>query len=366
MPQAWSIDYVRKHWRNIEAESKNHSIFQSWAWIECWLELAKKYVKPVIFKNSDQKIVGICFVGLGKSNDFRIFGFKTIFPFITGVEKIDIVASEYHSILCLPEYRDSIHEVFVDFLFSDKNLQKFKRLYLKRVPEDSLPLYQKASEKYRFNMDIFKKEKSARIDIEALQGDSKPFNTPFSKSCKSDIKRSIKLYNEKYGALKLEKSDSVTQAQNWFQELMKLNQIRFHSKNLKAAIDYPDLIQINRIFLNRYFSLGKVDIVRVCCGSTAIGYLYNFVYNKHVYFYLGGLRYEDDNRLKPGLVTHSCAIEHYAQNNMRIYDFMAGDQPYKYRLGDDGPIMYHFTITKKGVKSMITQFLKRIKMFFKK
>jgi len=55
-----------------------------------------------------------------------------------------------------------------------------------------------------------------------------------------------------------------------------------------------------------------------------------------VTFYQSGLRYEDDNRLKPGLIAHSLAIQHYLDGKASEYDFLAGERgrvQYKQSLG---------------------------------
>jgi len=64
-----------------------------------------------------------------------------------------------------------------------------------------------------------------------------------------------------------------------------------------------------------------------------LGYLYNFEYGERVYSYQSGFSYSDDNRHRPGLLAHALAIEQARQRGMRVYDFLAGDAPYKARLG---------------------------------
>jgi CelD/BcsL family acetyltransferase involved in cellulose biosynthesis len=64
-----------------------------------------------------------------------------------------------------------------------------------------------------------------------------------------------------------------------------------------------------------------------------LGYLYNFQYGERVYSYQSGFSYSDDNRHRPGLLAHALAIEQARQRGMRVYDFLAGDAPYKARLG---------------------------------
>jgi CelD/BcsL family acetyltransferase involved in cellulose biosynthesis len=79
-----------------------------------------------------------------------------------------------------------------------------------------------------------------------------------------------------------------------------------------------------------------VEFLRVRCGATTVGLLYNLVHGGRVNFYQSGFRYEADRRLKPGLVTHALAVERYADAGYEEYDFLAGDPDavqYKISLG---------------------------------
>jgi len=66
-----------------------------------------------------------------------------------------------------------------------------------------------------------------------------------------------------------------------------------------------------------------------------LGYLYNFLYAGTVSNYQSGFSYLDDNRHRPGLLAHGFAIEQALSRGLQRYDFLAGDSPYKQRLGED-------------------------------
>jgi hypothetical protein len=365
MPEAWSVDYIKTNWCQIEEKSVSHSIFQSWAWVDCWLEIARKLVRPLIFK-SNSDIVGICFIGFGVSRDLKFFRYQTIYPFLSGHPDIDIIASEYNSILCLPGYEEAVHLSLINFLRNDKRLSKYKRLCFQRISEEFLSFYKQASVEQKYLMDIYKTEKSACVHLDQLRKSDLDYDQYFSKSIKADIARSEKLYIEKYGSIKIEKPENVTQAQNWFQELGKLNKLRFQSKKEKSAWDYPELVRMHRAFLNRNFSKGNIEIIRLCAGDVVIGYLYNFIYQNVVYFYMGGFRYETDNKLKPGFLTHSYVIKEHYNNGKQIYDFMAGNQSYKYRMGVNGDNMFHFTMTKPGMKTAFVHMASKLYKMIKR
>jgi CelD/BcsL family acetyltransferase involved in cellulose biosynthesis len=82
-------------------------------------------------------------------------------------------------------------------------------------------------------------------------------------------------------------------------------------------------------------------LLELAAGSEVLGYLYNFVYGDRAYSYQSGFAYGADNRHRPGLLAHALAIERAANQGLKVYDFLAGDAPYKARLGQQlGQILW--------------------------
>lgn len=358
MPDAWSVEYIKSHWKKLEKEA-DISFFQSWPWMDAWITVSKTHIRPLIFKVKG-KIVGISFVGQGKTKDLRIFKFKTIFPWGTGYEGIDVCAPEYNTPITISGYEKIVRKTMVEFLIKDKRFEKFSRIDFHRVPENEYKDYIIDG----ISCDIYKYEESAEVDLKSLRDKNDSLNSIISKGAMTQIKKSIKLYEEKFGKIRYEVADNTTKAHNWFVELGKLNQKRFNKKGQKGVWDYPKLLQMQRALLDRYFSKGCTEVVRVCAGNKVVGYLYNFIFRDRIYFYMGGFVFEDDNKFKPGLMTHYYAILHHLENGRECYDFMAGNQSYKRRLGGDAPKMLSFTLTKKSIKYSISKRIESIRNFF--
>jgi CelD/BcsL family acetyltransferase involved in cellulose biosynthesis len=68
-------------------------------------------------------------------------------------------------------------------------------------------------------------------------------------------------------------------------------------------------------------------------GDQEIASFYNLLHKGVIYFYLGGMETETDNRLKPGLLGHTLCIEDYRHHGFHYYDFMGGEERYKANLG---------------------------------
>ena len=59
----------------------------------------------------------------------------------------------------------------------------------------------------------------------------------------------------------------------------------------------------------------------------------NFVYGNRVMVYNSGLDHLDYGDLSPGIVLLAYNIRYAIENGFRFYDFLRGDEPYKYRMG---------------------------------
>jgi CelD/BcsL family acetyltransferase involved in cellulose biosynthesis len=105
----------------------------------------------------------------------------------------------------------------------------------------------------------------------------------------------------------------------------------------------------------------SVDLTRVSVGGETIGALYNFVSGDRVYNYQSGFRYESDNQLVPGFVTHLLAAERYREDGFAIYDMMGGEAEYKRRLGAEGETLKTVALTRRGWRSSLRGLLKLLR-----
>ena len=361
MPEAWSIEYIRGHWQKIE-KTANISFFQSWPWIDAWLTVARKDVRPILFKVNNE-VVGLVFTGFGTTKDHRFLSFPTFVLWGTGNDNIDVSAPEYNSPIILPGYEKVVRSAMIDFLMTDSRFKKVTRIDLRRVPDTEYDDY--IVDGYHY--DRYKIEDSFAVTLSSLKGDDNNISKVISKGAYSQIKQSRKRYEEEFGTISYERAENATKAQNWFVELGKLNKKRFNDKKQKGVWDYPKLVNMHRAFLDRYFEKGLAEVVRVRAGDTTIGYLYNFLFRGRVYYYMGGFVYHTDNKLRPGMVTHAEAILHYAkERDFEYYDFLAGNQPYKKRLSNETMQMMHVTITRPCLKYSLSRKISTIRKYLKK
>ena len=95
----------------------------------------------------------------------------------------------------------------------------------------------------------------------------------------------------------------------------------------------------HRSLIARCLPEGNAELLRISAGDEPIGYLYNFIWRGWIGTYMSGFAYEDDARLKPGLVSYYLCAERHLADGMRVQDFLAGAYRYKTSLGKPGPDM---------------------------
>lgn len=84
-------------------------------------------------------------------------------------------------------------------------------------------------------------------------------------------------------------------------------------------------------------------------GERAAAYL-NFVYDQRVLVYNSGLAPSAFGHLSPGIVLLGRLIEYAIEQGFHTFDFLRGDEPYKYDMGGQDTGVYQLMITAPGSK----------------
>jgi CelD/BcsL family acetyltransferase involved in cellulose biosynthesis len=147
--------------------------------------------------------------------------------------------------------------------------------------------------------------------------------------------RQSRSFAERMGPLMLRCADSPSQALDFFEKMIVLHTAYWRGRGKPGAFATPFSRAFHREIIASPTGPGAAELLELSAGAEVLGYLYNFQYGERVYSYQSGFSYSDDNRHRPGLLAHALAIERARQRGMRVYDFLAGDAPYKARLGQE-------------------------------
>ncbi|MCB2055420.1 MAG: GNAT family N-acetyltransferase [Geminicoccaceae bacterium] len=176
-----------------------------------------------------------------------------------------------------------------------------------------------------------------RVDLESLRRAGRDHAATLSRNTRQQIARARRLF-ERSGPLRLEAAASTDEALAFFDALERLHKAGWRARGKgDGAFTSPFFRRFHRRWIEHAWPRGRVELLRVRAGDDLVGCLYNLLHDGTAHAYQSGFAATEDNRLKPGLLCHTMAIERHLRLGTQIYDLMAGDQRYKASLAEPGP-----------------------------
>ena len=134
-----------------------------------------------------------------------------------------------------------------------------------------------------------------------------------------------------------------TEAESFAGELVRLNRSRIQAKGETSSLED----ECFRNFLNEVIpymaSQGIAWMDTIVRDSEVLGAALHFVHGDTVYFYMGGF---DDkaSKIRPGTALFALAMQRGIERGHSRYDFLRGDEPYKYRWSATDVITHNVAI----------------------
>jgi hypothetical protein len=182
-----------------------------------------------------------------------------------------------------------------------------------------------------------------------------------SRQTRAQLRRSRRTYEESAGPLSLDRALSREDAHAFFEAMVPLHSASWRARGQVGAFASTRTQRFHRLLIDRLWSTGAVDLLRLRAGERTLGYLYGFVLRGKVYAYQSGFVMESNPHLKPGMLSHVAAIDHYAAQGLQEYDFLAGDTRYKRTLAKRERTLAWYTVYGRGWFARCVYAAKRLK-----
>jgi len=347
-------------WRGLE-ERADASFFQSWYWIGTWLDCLPSDIAPELLRvDREGVVVGLAVIVPRTVYRHRFLRSKGLFLNRTGNPGLDSLTIEYNGFLSERGAERDVARVCTDFLLSE--YKNWDELFLDGMSKPEL--FNELS-LGQAQLHTGKSDHGHYVDLAALRASGQEYVATLGQSTRYNIRRSLREY-EKRGALAIDEAGDLTRASTYLKRLGHLHQCYWEKKGKPGAFANRFFLTFHEKLVERGFSDGAVQLLRVTAGGAEVGYLYNYVYRGHVYNYQGGFDYSG-GRLheRPGLVCHALAIEHNMQKGHSIYDFMAGDSAYKRNLSTASETLAWQVVQRRRLKFRIEDGLRRLRRWLK-
>lgn len=336
-------------WGSLFREAPNASVFLSPAWVQTWLDLYAKDFSGIFVS---WWIEDLC---LGGSMLFSRKARQGPFPIsrivFNTADEIDENGPfiEYNDLLCRSGYEHVVAEAFASLLSS----RKWDQLYLAGYADTSV-IARLRNHKLPGSWDVIEKN-SPYIDLESIGEGG--YDQYLSSNARSQIRRSIKLYEER-GPVKVTAATSIEECIEYLESLAELHRSLWQSRGEPGGFRSARFIQFHHGLARRLWDERGIEVLKVTAGNDVIGYLYNYLYNNRVFFYQSGFIYDENSKIKPGLVSHYLAISDYLRRGFKDYDFGAGESQYKRTLAKSSRKLCWATIDRSNMRMQIVKLAK--------
>lgn len=254
----------------------------------------------------------------------------------TGIAQLDCVTIEHNGLLCDPAVAGNVIEEVAHALQERGDWDEWVLSGVDRsVVEEH---YENLAARMGWTIREFGESPWYFVDLTKIRAGDKDYLDRLSVNTRYQVRRAIKEYGAR-GEVKIELARTVNEALAYFARLKFFHQRYWLTRGKPGAFG-PEFFEVfHRRFIDEGWPTGGVQLSRVTAGEHEIGYLYNLVHESTIYSYQSGFNYENDAKIKPGLVSHVLAIERAIADGFHCYDFLAGEAQYKRSLATNSENM---------------------------
>jgi CelD/BcsL family acetyltransferase involved in cellulose biosynthesis len=326
---------LEKEWNDLLAMSASHVPFLRHEYLTAWWQGL----------GGGEWQHGELFVVTGRQADGTLVGIAPLFmtdnregqPALMLLGSIEI--SDYLDVIAPSENLPAFLEALLEHLASDP-IPNARLLDLYNLLEGSptIPAMQTVAEKLGWSYSL---EPLQHCPYISLPGDWEKYICSIDKKQRHEIRRKIRRVNEYYLPHRwylLEDGEKLDQEMDDFFKLMAYepSKAKFLTPEMKSQ-----MLSIARAtYKAGWLQLAFIEVN----GEKAAGYL-NFDYLNHIWVYNSGLDYHY-NDLSLGWVLLAYLLEWANEHQRECFDFMRGDEQYKYRFGAIDRRVMHLTIRK--------------------
>lgn len=322
------LPQIKKIWTEL-GSSPEISYFLSWGWVENWLTSLPKEAQPrlAVFSKNDTPLIAFF---LRKADLLRHHMIKSrgLFVNATGVRYYDNIWIEYNHFLKAPFVEIPLSEIVALLP------EPWDEFYMPGLDGDTFPGNALDKPFDSYHVIIEEESPSPYVDLDLVRAKAGNYLSLLSSNTRSQIKRSYRLY-ESRGPILMDVARNLEEALEIFDEMTRLHLRLWEQRDKRTPLSSDYVYDFHKQLIQKRFEQGEIQLLRIRAGQMTIGCLYNFIFNRKVYFYQSGMNYERDKRLKPGFVSHVEAVKYNAEVGLSFYDFLGGYERYKMSLATD-------------------------------
>ncbi|HCG91846.1 MAG TPA: hypothetical protein DEZ08_08445 [Dehalococcoidia bacterium] len=322
LKQFESISDIESMWSSLLAKSNTDTIFLTPLWESVWWNhFSKGKTWHGLYLEKNRQIVGIA----------PMWSTGDTLSLIGNTETVD-----YNDFIILPEYAEEFLNSVVDhFIISNNN---YLNLYSIHENSQTKTLLPKIAKEKGLTINITEEDVSPGIILPNTWDD---FLAGLNKKDRHELRRKLRRLDtvENCVVQVIDDSDKLDEYFSIFIKLMKMSRTEKESYlDIEKESYFKSIFEIAAD--NKYLKLFLMSIDGTYASASLC-----FDYKGKRLLYNSGNNHDFDY-YSVGLLLHSLAIKDAINNNFKYFDFLRGDEQYKYKLGGSNKQVYTLEVSK--------------------
>jgi CelD/BcsL family acetyltransferase involved in cellulose biosynthesis len=323
------IESLGAEWLKLEAVS-NPSFYTTWTWMDAWLRslptLRNVFVASMRF---GEDVVGLAIVSLSSRRRLS-WTVKQTFLNQFGDQAYDSLFIEFNGVLSRREHNAPTLDALIEELIVNPPGEGWDELHLAGIQQYAIA--RRVGHANGLHVETVVRP-AHFVDLEALRRDGKTYLASLGQNTRRRIKRASEEYAKQFGPISLSVATTSTQAVDYLSELITLHQKYWIGRGETGAFANPHFRAFHQNLVSAATN-GGAELLRVSAGDKTIGCIYVFLAGGVAYYYQSGFEYGlVEKHDAPGYVCLALTTEHYLNQGVRTFEFLAGTEEYKTRLG---------------------------------
>lgn len=327
---AHAFDALKSEWNDLVIRSNADCIFSTWEWQSVWWRSYQPgSLWVLVCRDESDRLVGLAPWFIYDQSD----GTRVVSQ-VGGREVTD-----YLDIIVDHEQTEAVVECLVSCIAAQAD--RFDRIEMYNLPENSVShrLLPAAFERHGFVTAVEHEDVCPIIELPQTWDE---YLASLDKKQRHEIRRKLRRAqsaNESLGWYIAESGPAIEAEINLFLNLMAASS----SEKSHFLAD-----QKNEAFFRTMIPViqqaGWLQLAFLTADGKAVATYLNFDYGDRILVYNSGLMQDEYGHLSPGIVLLSHLIQHAIQTHHLIFDFLQGDEPYKYRMGARDTHVYNLIV----------------------
>jgi len=338
---AQDFQNLREEWEKLQERNASDNAFLTWDWLYTWWEhYGNEYELWLLQAREAEQLVGIAPLMASKRQIMPLLSWKEI-GFVASPEPFDhldflIDRGKEHSVL----------SAFVSCLKEESS--RWNVIRFDKIPE------------YSPHIDILHSLIPTLVDLEQqahtcpaieLPPDWEAYLKSLSKGKREQTRRQRRKVDKQFGdSFKWDIVTDSSELSATIDTLVAYHQSAWTEKGERGAFYSEEKIKFYKAAARALLSSGRLRLYRIFIEDRVVGVSYNLEFGGRQMYYSSGID-DSDATLSLGHLLHAVMIEDAINRGISWYDFLWGDERYKFRWGAVGFIDRTMIWTKHLVAS---------------